>query len=146
MPALGFHALGTIPCLVLQNAADARHARLTAPCPPAQPLAPWRLRRAMNYMSERIDERPMLSELANFVELSPDHFSRCFTATTGLTPHQWQTNLRIEEAKRQLRATNASLTEIAHSLGFSSSAHFSTRFRQKVVLSPPEWRPGFTED
>src|SRR3546814_15820660 len=80
MPALGFHALGTIPCLVLQNAADARHARLTAPCPPAQPLAPWRLRRAMNYMSERIDERPMLSELANFVELSPDHFSRCFTA------------------------------------------------------------------
>src|SRR3546814_6983348 len=79
----------------------------------------------MNYMSERIDERPLLSELANFVELSPDHFSRCFTATTGLTPHQWQTNLRIEEAKRQLRDTNASMTEIAHSLGFSSSAHRS---------------------
>lgn len=146
MPAFGFHALGTILSLVLQNAADARHARLTAPCAPAQPLAPWRLRRAMNYMSERIDERPMLSELANFVELSPDHFSRCFTATTGLTPHQWQTNLRIEEAKRQLRDTNASMTEIAHSLGFSSSAHFSTRFRQKVGLSPREWRSGFTED
>src|SRR3546814_5869774 len=34
MPAFGFHALGTILSLVLQNAADARHARLTAPCPP----------------------------------------------------------------------------------------------------------------
>src|SRR3546814_17696957 len=110
MPALGFHALGTIPCLVLQNAADARHARLTAPCPPAQPLAPWRLRRAMNYMSERIDERPMLSELANFVELSPDHFSRCFPASTGLTPHPWKPTLRNREAKRQPRPTKAPTT------------------------------------
>src|SRR3546814_16201186 len=87
----------------------------------------------MNYMSERIDERPMLSELANFVELSPDHFSRCFTATTGLTPHQWQTNLRLEEATRQLRDNNASMTENAHSPGCSSSAHFSTRERQSAV-------------
>lgn len=142
-PAFGFHMLGTILSLVLQNAANARKSRPTSANPPVQPLAPWRLRRAMNYMSERIDERPMLSEIANIVELSPDHFSRCFAATTGLTPHQWQSNLQIEEAKRMLRDSNASMTEIAHSLGFSSSAHFSTRFRQIVGLSPREWRCGF---
>ncbi|MBC2663807.1 helix-turn-helix transcriptional regulator [Novosphingobium flavum] len=146
VPGFGYQALGTILSLVLQNAADTRQARLPRSAAAVAPLAAWRLRRVTSYMSLRLGEPPRINELAKLVELSPDYFSRSFAATTGMTPHEWQSNLRIEEAKRLLRESNMSMTEIAHRLAFSSSAHFSTRFRQLVGLSPSEWRGSFTED
>src|SRR3546814_13861274 len=86
MPAFGFHALGTLLSLVLQNAADARHARLTAPCPPAEPRAPSRPRRPINYYAERSAQRTMRGETPTFCNQSAHTFSPLFSAPQRLTP------------------------------------------------------------
>lgn len=107
-------------------------------------LAPWRLKVVTTLMADRLDEPPTVEEMANRVKLSADHFLRSFAATTGRTPHQWLTEMRIEKAKQLLRETQRSTTEIALRLGYSSPGHFSSRFRQLVGMTPTAWRCTFT--
>lgn len=140
-PVFGYHALGTVMSLVLADAQNTR--RTLAPVHPVQPLSKWRLQRVLKHMSAHLAERTPMRELAHSVGLSTDHFVRAFTATTGKSPFIWQSEMRIEEGKRMLQKTDASITEIAMHLGFSSSAHFSTRFKQMTSLSPRQWKDSF---
>lgn len=131
------HCLDTILTLLL----DARSSEE----PDASPtvLSPWRLRKVMDAIA---DPQPGMSvaELARLVDLSPDHFSRAFKSATGRSPHQLISEMRIERAKALLRDSSLSMTDLALELGFSSSAHFSSRFRQLTGLSPTAWRERFS--
>ena len=62
-------------------------------------LAPWRLRRVIDYLDAHFPERVELAQLAQLVGLSTSHFSRAFKASTGLAPYQWQLNARIRRAQ-----------------------------------------------
>lgn len=105
-------------------------------------LAAWRMKKVKSLV-ERQGLNLSLDTLASSAGLSPDHFVKAFTVSTGQTPHQWLSSLRIEEAKKLLQHTGRPLTEIAHDLGFSSSAHFSSRFKQLVGMPPSTWRSTF---
>lgn len=138
---LSLHAIGTLLAVVLsapEKMEDGEERRN-----PVRPLAQWRLQRALKYMQDHLDERLTLEDLAGTVRLSPDHFLRSFTAVMGHTPHQWLTSLRIEKAKDMMLDSGAPMTEIALSLGFSSSAHFSSRFKQLTGIAPSQWRARF---
>ena len=130
------HALGVILNLVL--APEASAAARSAPA-----LASWRLNKVMALMNERLRAGVSIEELARAIELSPDHFLRSFTVATGRTPFQWLTERRIEVAKELLQRHDMQITDIALDVGYSSSAHFSTRFRKLVGMSPREWRATF---
>jgi len=71
---------------------------------------------------------------------SRTHFLRTFRASTGYSPHQWLTHLRIEEAKTLLQKASNSLIDIALDCGFSSHGHFSNTFRRIVGVTPREYR------
>lgn len=87
-----------------------------------------------------------LADLSVLAGLSVDHFSRAFRVSTGYTPHQMISHSRIETAKRRLQDSQVSLTDLAIELGFSSSAHFSSRFRQLTGFAPSEWRLRFASN
>ncbi len=138
------HALGTLLALLLRSG-----SRPPATCETprhVRPLAAWRLRKTLHHIMARLAEPVTLDELAASVGLSPGHLLRSFTAAMNQTPHQWQMSVRIEEAKRLLRESTASMTDIALGLGFSSSAHFSTRFKQLAGMPPSSWRAAFGPD
>ena len=103
-------------------------------------LAPWRLKRATELMMAHLADGLPIESLAHNVGLSSYHFLRAFAASTGQTPYQWMSVRRIERAKELLRHRDLSITQIALELGFSSSSHFSTRFRQITGSSPRDWR------
>lgn len=130
------HALGVILNLVLVP--DAPPTARAAP-----PLAAWRLSRAVALMSARMRGGVSVEELARAVDLSPDHFLRSFTAATGRTPFQWLTERRMEAAKALLQRQDIPITDIALDVGYSSSAHFSARFRKLTGMSPSAWRATF---
>jgi len=71
---------------------------------------------------------------------SRTHFLRIFRASTGYSPHQWLTHLRIEEAKTLLQKASNSLIDVALDCGFSSHGHLSNTFRRIVGVTPREYR------
>ncbi|WP_331371672.1 helix-turn-helix domain-containing protein [Sinorhizobium chiapasense] len=103
-------------------------------------LAAWQLRRAVDYIGENVARNVRLEELASLTGLSQSHFSHAFKASTGVAPHQWQTNARIERAKAMLLGSNASLTSVAAETGFADQAHFTRVFRKTVGTTPALWK------
>jgi AraC family transcriptional regulator len=77
---------------------------------------------------------------------SRSHFLRTFRASTGYSPHDWLTHLRIEEAKTRLQRKPHSLIDIALDCGFSSHGHFSNTFRRIVGVTPREYRTRLWSD
>ncbi|WP_156199305.1 helix-turn-helix domain-containing protein [Actinotalea caeni] len=94
------------------------------------------LRAARDHADRHFAEPLDLAQLAAVARLSRFHFQRLFTATYGLSPAAYLSQRRIERAQDLLRATNLTVTEVCHAVGFSSLGSFSTRFREVVGESP----------
>jgi AraC family transcriptional regulator len=84
-----------------------------------------------------------LADLAKLAKLSPYHLTRAFKRSVGLSPHQYLIRCRIDRAKHLLADTERSITEIALSLGFASSSHFSVTFKAIVGVPPTAYRRSF---
>jgi AraC-like DNA-binding protein len=102
--------------------------------PPADVLV--HLRRARDLADRQYAEDLDLDALAAAAGISKYHFLRLFAATYGVTPREYLSRRRVERAQDLLRATNLTVTEVCHTVGFSSLGSFSTRFRALVGESP----------
>lgn len=71
---------------------------------------------------------------------NPDYFRRCFVAELGMTPLEYLTKLRIEEAEKLISQTLLPICEISAQCGFSDSFYFSRRFKQLTGSTPREYR------
>lgn len=103
------------------------------------------LRRARDHADRHYAEPLDLAELAGAAGVSKFHFLRCFAQTYGKTPAAYLAERRIERAQDLLRATNLTVTEICHLVGYSSLGSFSTKFRQFVGVSPSAYQELFAE-
>ena len=81
-----------------------------------------------------------VDELARSAAMSPSAFARAFRRAVGFSPHRYLTVRRIEIAKHLLERTHFSIAEIALETGFSSQAHFTSRFREHAELTPRQYR------
>ncbi|WP_434660572.1 AraC family transcriptional regulator [Paraburkholderia sp. A3BS-1L] len=80
-----------------------------------------------------------VADLAQAVGLSPFHATRLFTQATGLPPHAWRTQLRLQRALGPLRA-GASVAEVAAASGFTDQSHFTRHFRRMFGVPPGRWQ------
>ena len=110
----------------------------------ALPLLPY-LRRARDHIDRHYQQALDLDQLAAVAGVSKFHFARCFEATYGETPIRYLTRRRIERAQDLLRATNLTVTEVCHAVGFSSLGSFSSRFRELVGASPSEFQRRYAQ-
>ena len=98
------------------------------------------LRRARDHADRHYAEPLDLDGLAAIAGLSKFHFQRLFKATYGRTPATYLTERRVERAQDLLRATNLTVTEVCHAVGYSSLGSFSSRFRELVGETPSEFQ------
>jgi AraC-like DNA-binding protein len=98
------------------------------------------LRRARDHADRHYTEPLDLESLAAVAGLSKFYFQRLFKATYGLTPAAYVSERRVERAQDLLRATNLTVTEVCHAVGFASLGSFSTRFREIVGETPSEFQ------
>ncbi len=103
-------------------------------------LAGHRLRRVREFVRENLSRDLGLTEIAEVADLSPFHFARAFKQTMGLTPHQYLTRQRIEQAKQLLATTSLPLVEISLAAGFKNQSHFTTIFRRLTSMTPGAYR------
>ena len=70
-------------------------------------------------------------------------FKRRFTAATGIAPIAYIQRLRIEDAKRRLERTDASVDEISWRVGYEDAAFFRRLFRRITGMAPGAYRKRF---
>ena len=108
--------------------------------PGAATLVRHKLSRVQEIIESRLEGDLSLQELAAAVGYSRSHFLRAFHATTGVTPHRYVLNRRIERARQLLANADMSIAQVAYRCGFSSQAHFALAFRKVCGLTPGEYR------
>lgn len=99
-----------------------------------------RLYQAKDYADALFTTPISLHDLAHVAALSPNHLLRSFKMVFGQTPYQYITARRIHHAQHLLRTTTYSVSEICFALGFHSLGTFSWSFRQRVGVSPQQYR------
>lgn len=80
-----------------------------------------------------------LEELAQQVGLSRYAIIRLFKANVGLTPHAFQINLKVNQARAQLKQ-GIPLAELAVNLGFSDQSHFHKAFKAHTGITPRQFQ------
>jgi AraC family transcriptional regulator len=98
-----------------------------------------RLRRVLAYIEEHLAEDITVTDLANVACLSIFHFTRAFASATGVPPHRYVSQRRLESAKAMI-ATGSPLSEIAFNCQFSSQSSFTRAFRRATGMTPAEYR------
>jgi AraC family transcriptional regulator len=103
-------------------------------------LAPKALLRAIERLRSDSDADVSLAALASEAGLSRFHFCRAFKESTGLSPHAWLRQHRLEQAMNMLRDTDASVVSVAEALGYASQTAFAAAFRKLTGETPSNWR------
>jgi AraC family transcriptional regulator len=81
-----------------------------------------------------------LGDLATYLDISPFHLARTFSAEVGVPIHQYLLRLRLAAALERVSDPSANLAAIALDVGFCSPSHFSTAFRKAFGTAPTSLR------
>jgi AraC family transcriptional regulator len=103
-------------------------------------LSPKILRRAIERLRSDSDADVSLAALASDAGLSRFHFCRAFKESTGLSPHAWLRQHRLEQAMNMLRDTDASIVTVSAALGYASQTAFAAAFKKLIGQTPSDWR------
>jgi AraC family transcriptional activator FtrA len=95
-------------------------------------------------MRRRLGEPLPVAELARLAAMSERTFMRRFRATTGMTPADWLTRIRVDRARELLESTAISVDDIAARTGLGTATTLRHHFRRKVGVSPVEYRRRFS--
>ncbi|MBD1919522.1 helix-turn-helix transcriptional regulator [Microcoleus sp. FACHB-831] len=96
------------------------------------------LQQVTDYIHEQLDQDLKLVELSAIAQLSPYYFLRLFKQRTGITPHQYILQRRIEKAKHLLKYSELSIADIAALTGFSDQSHLTRCFKRIVGITPKQ--------
>lgn len=108
-----------------------------APIPlPAEPD----LASLLHAIETNLDGDLSVAALAHRAGMSTSCFSRWFRVQTGMTPHSYVVDARVERAKALLQSSQLPLLEIALSAGFSSQPCLNVTFRRRVGMTPTDYR------
>ena len=103
-------------------------------------LSPKVLGRAIERLRSDSDADVSLAALASDAGLSRFHFCRAFKESTGLSPHAWLRQHRLEQAMTMLRDPDVSVVSVAAELGYGSQTAFAAAFRRLTGEAPSDWR------
>lgn len=89
---------------------------------------------------QNLDKGVDVKEMANSLNIGYSYFRKMFKLFTGVSPGQYQLQLRILRAKELLLTSGKTVKEIAYDTGFDSIYYFSRIFKDKTGKSPSEFR------
>lgn len=122
-----FHILGMILSLSQNRSYDANESTQV-------------IERAKIIMRENIHKEIDIKEIASNLGTSYSWFRKFFKEYTGYPPAQYFQELKLRKAKELLTETSLPIKEIAYELNFSSIEYFLSFFKQRVNITPSEYR------
>lgn len=103
-------------------------------------LPQHKLRLITDYINDYLECELSLNELAAIAQLSQYHFCRVFKQATGLKPHQYLVQQRVERAKQLLKQGEMSIAEVAIACGFTHQSHLHRHFKRLTGVTPKTWQ------
>ena len=103
---------------------------------------PW-LRTVHELLQARFAESLSLDEIAAAAGVHPAHLARAFRRHQRCTVGDYQRQLRVEYACRELARSDPSLIEIALDAGFVDQSHFTRTFKRRMGMTPGAFRAQF---
>lgn len=102
-----------------------------------------RLRELQAWLPDNLDADLSVEALAERTFMSPRNFARAFRDEVGVTPAAYVAELRLERARLELQAGDASVEAVARSCGFGTVETMRRTFRRRLRTSPNEYRDRF---
>lgn len=104
-------------------------------------LTPAQLAIAKELIASHLDGDLSVERIAQECSLTRSHFSRAFKEATGVAPHAWLLQMRVERARELLRAVPPMpMSEIAGHCGFADQPHLTRVFTRLTGETPSAWR------
>lgn len=128
MFALQWHQDGLTPYMIFEGKSDHGDAEIQS---------------AQQWLSKHFAVANPVEEMIKRSKLAERTFKRRFAGATGLTPIAYVQRLRIEDAKRRLERTDASVDEISWRVGYEDPAFFRRLFKRTTGLAPGAYRKRF---
>lgn len=117
-----------------------RQADFSVTLAPIQKKSPRVCIAVRQYIDYHFKENITLDTLAEVTHVSKYHLVHVFTEEYNISPINYLIYKRIEEGKKLLQTTDYSLSQIGHTIGFSSPSYFSQAFRKHAGCTPLEYR------
>lgn len=95
--------------------------------------------RVRDFLRDNYAGNISLKELAGIAELSSSYLCRAFCQQMGVSPHVYQTQIRIDRAKRLLLEGMA-IAQVASAIGFYDQSHFGWHFKRLVGVTPSSYQ------
>ncbi len=92
------------------------------------------------YILQHITRKISVMQLAGLVYLGESQFHLLFKAQTGMTPHHYVLQKRLDLAKQLLTESSLSLAQVAQSCGFGSQSSFTQAFSRCYGMPPAKYR------
>ena len=96
--------------------------------------------RALALLHRDVNRRWTVDDLSREVGLSRSSLADRFIRLIGVPPMHYLANWRMQVATQKLRTTNASLAQVAETVGYDSEAAFSRAFKKAFGTAPATWR------
>jgi transcriptional regulator GlxA family with amidase domain len=128
MFALQWHQDGLTPYMIFEGRTDHGDAEI---------------HRAQEWLRTQFAIASPVDEMVKRSKLAERTFKRRFVTATGLTPIAYVQRLRVEDAKRRLERTDASVEEIGWRVGYEDPAFFRRLFKRTTGVAPGAYRKRF---
>jgi len=119
-----------------------RHGRASLPGRPDRDGDAGAVARIREILHAGFDSDIRLDDLARETGRSRFQVNRAFQAATGMPPHRYLTNIRLEQA-RALLAAGDSPAEVAAAVGFADQSHLSRRFKAAYGVTPGRFQSAY---
>jgi transcriptional regulator GlxA family with amidase domain len=126
--ALQWHQDGLAPYIVFEGRRDHGDRAIQA---------------AQDWVATHFQVADPVEEMVRRSGLAERTFKRRFTQATGVSPIAYVQRVRIEDAKRRLERTEASVDDVSWQVGYEDPAFFRRLFRRVTGLAPGAYRRRF---
>ena len=103
-------------------------------------ISNYAIKKAISYIRIHYAKNISLEEIAERLDITPEYLSTLFNREVGMNFTVFLRDFRISHAKRLLKGTDRKVYEIAREVGYADSKYFNRVFKEKVGVSPREFR------
>lgn len=98
------------------------------------------IREVKNYIDRHYEQTLTIETLSNICYLSPSYLSRAFRSQVGMSPRQYLTKKRLQEARRLICSTQIPIQDVAMCTGFGDVNSFIQQFKNSYGDTPKQYR------